>query len=124
MHWTTKLRLEHWLVRAVAERYAWPVPEDRSPLDQAYADAMEKVWHQFPDDPDVGALYAESLMNWSHGTCGQRKRLPRAAFWKSWRYWREHCPGRPIIRWRQPFLHSRDRGFALARKGSGLPQSA
>ena len=54
---------EHALVRAVARRYAWPVPEDRSPLDQAYADAMEKVWHQFPDDPDVGALYAESLMN-------------------------------------------------------------
>lgn len=54
---------ERALVRAVARRYAWPVPEDRSPLDQAYADAMEKVWHQFPDDPDVGALYAESLMN-------------------------------------------------------------
>ena len=54
---------EHALVRAVARRYAWPVPEDRSPLDQAYADAMEKAWHQFPDDPDVGALYAESLMN-------------------------------------------------------------
>jgi tetratricopeptide (TPR) repeat protein len=24
---------------------------------------MERVWHQFPGDPDVGALYAESLMN-------------------------------------------------------------
>ncbi len=24
---------------------------------------MEKARHQFPDDPDVGALYAESLMN-------------------------------------------------------------
>jgi tetratricopeptide (TPR) repeat protein len=24
---------------------------------------MERVWHQFPSDPDVGALYAESLMN-------------------------------------------------------------
>lgn len=54
---------EHALVRAVARRYAWPVPEDRSPLDQAYADAMEQAWHQFPDDPDVSALYAESLMN-------------------------------------------------------------
>jgi len=27
------------------------------------AAAMENVWHQFPDDPDVGCLYAESLMN-------------------------------------------------------------
>ena len=24
---------------------------------------MEKAWHQFPDDADVGALFAESLMN-------------------------------------------------------------
>jgi tetratricopeptide (TPR) repeat protein len=55
--------VEHALVHAVAQRYAWPVPEDRLPLDQAYADAMEKAWHQFPDDPDAGALFAESLMN-------------------------------------------------------------
>lgn len=55
--------VEQALVRAVAQRYALPVPEDRSPLDHEYADAMEKVWHQFPDDADVGALYAESLMN-------------------------------------------------------------
>lgn len=55
--------LEQALVRAVAQRYAWPAPEDRAPLDQAYADAMESVWHQFPTDPDVGALFAESLMD-------------------------------------------------------------
>jgi tetratricopeptide (TPR) repeat protein len=55
--------VEHALVRAVRQRYAWPVPEDRSPLDARYAEAMEAVWHAFPDDPDVGALYAESLMN-------------------------------------------------------------
>ncbi len=24
---------------------------------------MEAVWHQFPDDPDVSALFAESMMN-------------------------------------------------------------
>ncbi|WP_373652310.1 hypothetical protein [Schlesneria sp. DSM 10557] len=51
------------LVRAVAQRYAWPVPEDRTPLDQAYADAMERAWHQFADDPDIGVLFAEALMN-------------------------------------------------------------
>lgn len=55
--------VEQALVRAVASRYAWPAPEDRLSLDQAYAEAMEKTWHEFPDDPDVGALYAESLMN-------------------------------------------------------------
>lgn len=55
--------VEQALVKAVRQRYAWPAPEDRSPLDKAYADAMEAVWHQFPDDADVGALFAESLMN-------------------------------------------------------------
>jgi len=51
------------LLRAVAERYATPVPEDRRHLDEAYAAAMEKVWQHYPTDADVGALYAESLMN-------------------------------------------------------------
>ncbi|MDA7979572.1 MAG: hypothetical protein MPJ50_12470 [Pirellulales bacterium] len=55
--------VEQALVHAVSRRYSWPAPEDRFPLDKDYADAMEAVWHQFPDDPDVGALYAESLMN-------------------------------------------------------------
>lgn len=55
--------VEKALVRAIGERYQWPTPEDRGPLDQRYAAAMERVWHQFPDDADVGALYAESLMN-------------------------------------------------------------
>ena len=57
---------------AVAERYAWPIPSDRRPLDEAYARAMGEVWRAFPDDPDVGALYAEALMDlqpwdlWTH----------------------------------------------------------
>ncbi len=55
--------VEKLLVKAVRERYALPVPEDRLPLDEKYAAAMEHVWHQFPDDPDTGALFAESLMN-------------------------------------------------------------
>jgi len=55
--------VEKALVRAVSERYAWPIPDDRSGLDQAYADAMQKAYEAFPDDPDVGALFAESLMN-------------------------------------------------------------
>jgi len=54
---------ERALIEAVAARYAWPIPEDRSHLDQAYADAMGEAWEKFPNDPDVGALYAESLMD-------------------------------------------------------------
>ena len=51
------------LVDAIQARYEWPNPEDRAHLDQAYADAMHKAWQSFSDDPDVGALFAESLMN-------------------------------------------------------------
>ncbi|MHC4947907.1 MAG: tetratricopeptide repeat protein [Planctomycetota bacterium] len=60
------------LIRAVARRYAWPAPDDRAGLDRAYAEAMGEAWREHPDDPDVGALYAESLMNlqpwdlWTH----------------------------------------------------------
>ncbi|MEQ8786173.1 MAG: hypothetical protein RIC55_07730 [Pirellulaceae bacterium] len=54
--------VEKALARAVSRRYALPVPEDRGPLDEAYAAAMQEVWHRFPADADVGALYAESLM--------------------------------------------------------------
>jgi tetratricopeptide (TPR) repeat protein len=55
--------VEESLVRAVAERYRWPAPEDRAELDKAYADAMEKAWHKHPEDPDVAALFAEALMD-------------------------------------------------------------
>jgi tetratricopeptide (TPR) repeat protein len=55
--------VEQALVRAVSTRYQWPAPADRRPLDEQYAAAMETAWHQFPDDPDVAALFAESLMN-------------------------------------------------------------
>ncbi len=59
----TESLVEHALVKAVSERYEYSAPEDRFPLDQAYSDAMGRVYAQYPDDSDVGALYAESLMN-------------------------------------------------------------
>lgn len=51
------------MIVALASRYVAQPPDDRKPLDIAYAAAMKKVYHQYPSDPDVGALYAESLMN-------------------------------------------------------------
>jgi tetratricopeptide (TPR) repeat protein len=53
--------VEQALIEALAARYALPQPEDRKPLEQAYADAMRKVWLAYPRDADVGALFAESL---------------------------------------------------------------
>jgi len=55
-------RAERDLIEALAARYAWPAPEDRAALDQAYADAMAEVWATYPDDSDVGTLYAEAMM--------------------------------------------------------------
>lgn len=55
--------LEQGLIAALDQRYAQPPPEDRKPLDQAYADAMRKLWKEYPGEPDVGALFAESLMD-------------------------------------------------------------
>ena len=55
--------VERALIEALSHRYANPQPEDRAPLDQAYADAMRAVWQQYPKDADVGALFAESMMD-------------------------------------------------------------
>lgn len=55
--------VERALVQALAERYTWPQPADRKPLDEAFAAAMRRVWDDFPRDADIGALYAEALMD-------------------------------------------------------------
>ncbi|RPD37922.1 tetratricopeptide repeat protein [Chitinophaga barathri] len=51
------------LIGALTARYAQQPPADRSSLDVAYAAAMKKVYAQYPSDPDIGALYAEALMD-------------------------------------------------------------
>lgn len=51
------------LIEALAQRYVKDPVDDRSPLDIAYAKAMKAVYDKFPDDADVGTLYAESIMN-------------------------------------------------------------
>jgi tetratricopeptide (TPR) repeat protein len=55
--------VEQRLIEALSHRYADPQPQDRSPLDRGYAEAMRQVWQAYPNDPDVGALFAESLMD-------------------------------------------------------------
>jgi tetratricopeptide (TPR) repeat protein len=55
--------VEQAMIEALASRYAEHQPDDRSSLDQAYADAMRTVWKKFSDDPDVGSLFAESMMD-------------------------------------------------------------
>ena len=62
-HAAQATRVERDLIEALSTRYANPQPEDRSELDRAYAEAMRKVWKAHPDDPDVGALFAEAMMD-------------------------------------------------------------
>lgn len=54
--------VERALIEALAHRYAKPWPEDRADLDKAYADAMAEVSAAYPNDSDVGTLYAEAMM--------------------------------------------------------------
>jgi tetratricopeptide (TPR) repeat protein len=55
--------VERALIDALGKRYAEKPPEDRAPLDQAYAEAMRGVWKENQKDADVGALCAEALMD-------------------------------------------------------------
>lgn len=61
------------LIQALQARYADPAPDDRKPLDRAYAEAMANVVREFPDDDDAATLYAEALMDlapwaqWANG---------------------------------------------------------
>ncbi len=55
--------IERALIEAVAQRYQETPPEDRRPLDVAYAEAMRAAHERFPEDPDLTTLFAESLMD-------------------------------------------------------------
>ncbi|HVM96050.1 MAG TPA: hypothetical protein VMT89_06660, partial [Candidatus Acidoferrales bacterium] len=51
------------LIEALTHRYTNAETPDAKALDAAYAGAMRGVWQRFPQDDDVGALFAESLMD-------------------------------------------------------------
>lgn len=52
-------------IDALSKRYAEHPPENRAPLDHAYADAMRELALRYVDDPDAATLFAESLMDLS-----------------------------------------------------------
>ncbi|MBP8257028.1 MAG: hypothetical protein KAX37_06855, partial [Opitutaceae bacterium] len=55
---------EQALIEALSTRYVQPPqPDDRRSLDEAYANAMRKVWKQFPQDADAGVLFVEAMMD-------------------------------------------------------------
>ena len=54
---------ERQFINAMALRYAPEPPEDRTILDTKYSEAMKALYDQYPEDTEISALYAESLMN-------------------------------------------------------------
>ncbi|HVX29672.1 MAG TPA: tetratricopeptide repeat protein [Nitrolancea sp.] len=55
---------ERGLISALTARYPSATPaEDFAAWDDGYADAMRTVYHDFSDDLDIAALFAEALMN-------------------------------------------------------------
>ena len=54
---------ERKLIGATAKRYVKEPLEDRSQLDIDYSNALAILTKQYPNDADIGTLYAESLMN-------------------------------------------------------------
>lgn len=54
---------ENALIIALSKRYPKNATDDPKPFYQAYADELKIVHEQFPDDHDIAALYAESLMD-------------------------------------------------------------
>ncbi len=62
---------ERALIEALAKRYGKDANQERAARDQAYASAMSQVAARFPDDPDIQALFAESMMDlrpWDYWT--------------------------------------------------------
>ncbi|MCC6281067.1 MAG: tetratricopeptide repeat protein [Saprospiraceae bacterium] len=54
---------ENALIIALSKRYPQNTTDDPKPFYIAYADDLKKVSEKYPDDHDIAALYAESLMN-------------------------------------------------------------
>ncbi len=50
-------------IEALATRYSADPKAPRGPLDEAFAQAMGKLWHDHPEDLDAGTFYAEAMMD-------------------------------------------------------------
>ena len=68
---------EQAMIEALSLRYAKNPPNNRQGLDQAYADAMRLVAHQYREDVDILALFAESLMDTTPWNYWNRNGTPK-----------------------------------------------
>lgn len=51
------------LIAALSSRYVKDAPEVRTALDSVYSIRMKSVYENYPDDPEIAALYVESIMD-------------------------------------------------------------
>ena len=64
---------ERGYIAALSQRYAANPPDNRAPIDSAYARAMGDLAARHPEDDDAATLYAESMMllqPWNYWTVG------------------------------------------------------
>jgi tetratricopeptide (TPR) repeat protein len=50
-------------IEALAARYSQDPKADSAKLDEAFAQSMGKVWHDYPNDLEAGVFYAEAMMD-------------------------------------------------------------
>jgi tetratricopeptide (TPR) repeat protein len=51
------------MINALAKRYDGKYRDDRKRLNKKYAHSMGEVWRTYNDDPTIGTLYADAMMN-------------------------------------------------------------
>lgn len=66
-------------IAALEHRYAQQPPQDRAPLDRAYAEAMRELMRRFPDDLDAATLFAEAVLDTMPWDYWQPDRRPKPA---------------------------------------------
>ena len=49
-------------INALSKRYSGNLSRDQSELNKDFRTAMKSVYDKYPDDPDAGTIYAESMM--------------------------------------------------------------
>jgi tetratricopeptide (TPR) repeat protein len=66
------------LAEALATRYSMDPAADPDVLNRQYREAMRQVYARYPDDPEVGTMYADSLMNLRPWQLWKRDGTPEA----------------------------------------------
>ena len=54
---------ENDLIKTLSTRYVKEPVDNRYQLDSMYSVSMKQLYQKYPDDPEISALYAESIMN-------------------------------------------------------------